>query len=143
MIFLIGVALCVVVFLWMFVGGNITGVNFNLIFFKYENLPLVSIITASFGIGFLAAYLLGLVTYFKSLMKDMRIKGLEKSIAEQQERMIQLEEVLAKERDVIKELKSGKSPDESKDTAVTPVPENKSLMTLVKNNLNVMKWFKK
>ncbi len=143
MIFLIGVALCVVVFLWMFVGGNITGVNFNLIFFKYENLPLVSIITASFGIGFLAAYLLGLVTYFKNLMKDIRIKGLEKSIAEQQERMIQLEDALAKERDVIKELKSGKSADESKDTSVTPVPENKSLMTLVKDNLNVMKWFKK
>lgn len=143
MIFLIGVALCVVVFLWMFVGGNITGVNFNLIFYKYENLPVVSIVVASFGIGFLVAYLLGLITYFKGLIKDMRIKSLEKSIAEQQERMMQLEEVLAKERDVIKELRSGKSPDDSKDTALVPAPENKSLMTLVKDNLNVMKWFKK
>ena len=142
MIFLIGVALCVAVFLWMFVAGNITGVNFNLIFYKYDNLPVVSIITATFGIGFLVAYLLGLITYFKGLIKDMRIKGLEKSIAEQQERMIQLEEALAKEREKIKELETGKSPDGTKDTALVPVPENKSLMKSIKDSLNVTKWFK-
>jgi len=142
MIFLIGVALCVTVFLWMFVGGNITGSNLNLIFYKYENLPLVSIITGSFGIRFIAAYLLGLITYFKGLMKDMRIKSLEKSITEQQERMIQLEEALAKERERIKELETGKSPDGTKDTALVPVPENKSLMKSIKDSLNVTKWFK-
>jgi hypothetical protein len=57
--------------------------------------------------------------------------------------MIQLEEILAKERGRIKELESGKSPDEVNGTSLLPAPENKSLVKVIKDNLNVMKWFRK
>lgn len=139
MIFGIGVVLTVIVFLWMFVGGNITAVSINLVVGKYENIPLVAVITGSFGIGFLVAYLMGLYTYFGSILKDLRIKNLEKALSEQQTRLMQMEESLAKERQKAKDLASGKKPEET--TALTTTTKT-SLVKVIKDNLNISKWIK-
>ncbi len=139
MIFGIGVVLTVIVFLWMFVGGNITAVSINLVVAKYENVPLVAVITGSFGIGFLVAYLMGLSTYFSSILKDMRIKNLEKALSEQQTRLMQMEESLAKERQKAKDLASGKKPEET--TALVATTKT-SLIKVIKDNLNITKWVK-
>lgn len=139
MIFGIGVVLTVIVFLWMFVGGNITAVSINLVVGKYENIPLVAVITGSFGIGFLVAYLMGLYTYFGSILKDLRIKNLEKALSEQQTRLMQMEESLAKERQKAKDLASGKKPEET--TALVATTKT-SLIKVIKDNLNITKWGK-
>lgn len=135
MIFFIGIVLTVAVFIWLFAGGNLAATTINLIWFRQENIPLVAIVTVAFSSGFVIAYLLGLFTYFQSMIKDIRIKNLEKALSDQQTRMMNIEDALAKERAKIKELEKI-----IPETRLT-VPEKKTgLVAVIKDKMQLSKW---